>query len=147
MKKTFVIALLVISSVLLASFTHNNRNISESEIAGFWVTGNPTAPNTFHMKVFEKGGDYYNVSFENEKTIMTHKGKYEILNNTQYKELVTDLRVNAAWDLKGKEFINNYELSNDKKEMVLSGVVFSKDGSDSLRWSHKYRRVEIPGAN
>jgi hypothetical protein len=78
---------------------------------------------------------------------MSHKGKYEVLSNDQYKELVTDLQIHAVWDLKGKEFINNYKFSNDKKEVVLSGVVFSKDGRDSLRWSHKYRRVEIPGAN
>lgn len=144
MKKTFFIAFLVISSVLLASFTHSNRKMTNSEIVGFWVTGNPSVPNTCHMKVFEENGNYYNVGFENEKTIMTHKGTYKVLDDSKYSEHVTELRVNAAWDLKGKEFINNYKFSDDKKEMVLSGVVFSKDGRDSLQWSHTYRRVEIP---
>jgi hypothetical protein len=144
MKKTFAFAILIIPSVLVASFTHTNENIANSEIVGVWVTGNPTIPSTFHMKVFEKNGDYYNVGFEKEKTIMSHKGTYKVLDESKYSEHVTELRVNAAWDLKGKEFINNYKFSNDKKELVLSGVVFSKDGRDSLKWSHKYTRVEIP---
>lgn len=147
MKKTFVFAFIALSSALLVSFNKSKGKISESEIVGFWVTGDPTVPTTFHMKVFERNGDYYNIAFDNKKTIMSHKGKYEVLSNDQYKELVTDLQIHAVWDLKGKEFINNYKFSNDKKEVVLSGVVFSKDGRDSLRWSHKYKRVEIPGAN
>lgn len=56
----------------------------------------------------------------------------------------TNVRFNARWDLKNKEFVNNYELSKNKKELVLSGIVFSKQGTDSLKWSDRYRRVEIP---
>ena len=147
MKKTFAFTFVIIFSVLLTSFTYNKQRTAALDMIGFWVTGDPTVPHTFHMKVFEKSGDYYNVAFENGETIMSHKGKYEIVNQTQYSEHVTELWNKAVWDLRGKKFINHYKFSNDKKEVVLSGVVFSKDGRDSLRWSHKYRRVEIPGAN
>lgn len=147
MKKTFVFTFVIFSSVLLTAFTYNKQKTAESDMVGFWVTGDPAVPHTFHMKVFEKGGDYYNVAFENGETIMSHKGKYEIVNNNQYSEHVTELWSKAVWDLRGKKFINHYKFSEDKKKLFLSGVVFSKDGKDSLKWAHTYRRVEVPGAN
>jgi hypothetical protein len=139
------ICLAVISFLLLSFSKSNQDNIPNSEIAGFWVTGNPADPNApSHMKVFEENGSYYNVGFEKGNIIMTHKGEYKVLDEGHYKEKVTHLRFNAKWDLKNKEFINSYELSKDKKWLVLSGVVFSKDGKDSLKWSHSYRKVEVP---
>ena len=145
MKKTF--AFLLISSVLFTSFTSRNENVSATDMVGVWTTGDPTRLQTFHMKVFEKDVDYYNVDFENGVTIMSHRGKYEIVNNTQYSEHVTELWHKAAWDLRGKKFINQYKFSEDKKKLFLSGVVFSRDGKDSLKWVHTYRRVEIPVAD
>lgn len=145
MKKTF--AFLFISSVLFTSFTNRNENFSATDMIGVWTTGDPTHLQTFHIKVFEKNGDYYNVGFENGVAIMSHRGKYEIVNNTQYSEHVTELWHKAVWDLRGKKFINQYKFSEDKKKLFLSGVVFSKDGKDSLKWEHVYRRVEIPVAD
>lgn len=146
MRRFFIAASLVVSAALLFSFTNDNRKIKpNSIISGFWITGNPSNANEpYHMKVFNEDGSYYNVAYEGGEIVITHKGKYKVLDESHYKEKVTNLRFNAAWDLKNKEFINNYELSKDKKLLVLSGVVYSKDGRDSLRWSHQYRRVQIP---
>ena len=146
MKKLFTVICLVLAGIILFAFKSNNSHkISKSYLIGFWVVEDRSNSHVFSsMKVFEKDGSYYNVAFEKGKTIMTHKGKYKILDDSQYKEKVTDVRFNARWDLKNKEFVNNYELSKDKKELVLSGIVFSKTGTDSLKWSESYRRVEIP---
>jgi hypothetical protein len=146
--KTFstVGACLILIGILLCSFKKGiGDKITKAEITGFWVYENVSDPNEpRHIKVFEKKGRYYNLGFENGKTIMTHKGKYKILDDSHYKEQVTNVRFNSAWNLREKEFINNYELSKDKKWLVLSGIVYSKNGGDSLKWSHKYRKVEIP---
>ncbi|MEI6948183.1 hypothetical protein V9K67_13385 [Paraflavisolibacter sp. H34] len=135
---------LALAPVLLLSFVHPPKK-RKADIAGHWVTGNPSDPKTSpHMKVFEENGSYYCVGFEQVGTVLTHKGRYKVVDDGHFKEKVTNVRFNAQWDLRGKEFLNNYELSKDGKSLVLSGVVYSRDGKDSLRWSHRYRKLEVP---
>jgi len=144
-RKVSTITCLLLAAVLLFSFKVGKKErYKNGMLAGVWMTGEITNPNASHMKVFEEDGDYYNVGFENGQTVMTHKGNYKILDADHYQENVTGARFNGKWDLKGREFINRYELSKDKQRLVLSGIVFSKDGQDSLRWSHQYKRVQIP---
>ncbi|MEO6232447.1 MAG: DUF4488 domain-containing protein [Ferruginibacter sp.] len=146
MKLFFTGTCVFLSAIFLLSFKSDQQlTATKSDLIGFWIFENPTDPNmSSHMKVFSKDGSFYNVSFEKTGTIMTHKGTYKILDESHYKEKVTDVQFNNFWDLKNKEFINNYELSKDKQWLKLSGVVFSKNGTDSLKWSHKYRKVQIP---
>jgi hypothetical protein len=146
MRTFFTSVCLILCGILLLSFSKGgDSKITKSDIVGFWVVENPSALSiSSGMKVFEKNGRFYNVAIENGETIMTHKGKYKLLDGGHYREEVTNVRFNSKWDLKDKAFINYYELSKDKKSLLLGGVVFSKDGTDSLRWSHKYKKVEIP---
>ena len=144
-KKAFTVICLLLAGIFLFSFKVGKKERNKNAIlAGVWITGEITNPNASHMKVFEESGNYYNIGFENGKTFMTHKGIFKILDDAHYQENVTDARFGGRWNLKGKAFTNRYELSKDKQKLVLSGVVYSKDGRDSLRWSHIYKRVEIP---
>jgi hypothetical protein len=146
MLKYLATACLILSGILLFSFSDGNtKKIKNSEIAGFWIVEGPSNPDRpSDIKVFEKNGNFYNLSFANGQGIITHNGKFKILDETRYKETVTHQRFNGKYALKNNEFINNYELSKDKKRLVLSGIVFSKNGGDTLKWSHVYKRVEIP---
>lgn len=144
--RTFFASLsLMLVAFLLFAFKSGSFYTSKSDLVGFWVIESGQNTNVFTgMKVFEKDGSYYNVAYENGSTLMALKGKYKVLDDSHYKEKVTNVRFNAQWDLKDKEFINTYELSKDKKRLVLSGVVYSRNGMDSLKWSETYRKVEIP---
>lgn len=145
MIKIFTSVCLILSGFLLLSFAGNIKKKKTGDFKGFWVSGNPATPDApTGMKVFEADGSYYNLSIENGESIMTHKGKFEILDNKSYKEKVTNVRFNAKYDLKDKEFINKYEFSKDKKWLHLSGTVISKDGKDTLNWSQNLRKVEVP---
>lgn len=145
MIKIFTSVCLILSGLLLLSFAANSKKKKISDFTGFWINGNPsTHVSPSEMKVFEADGSYYNLSIANGESIMTHKGKFDIVDSKSYKEKVTNVRFNAAYDLKNKEFINKYEFSKDKKWLHLSGTVISKNGKDTLNWSENYRKVEVP---
>ncbi len=145
MLKYLASACIILSGLLLFSFTDGNtKKRKNSEIAGFWIVSDPSSSNGSHIKVFEKDGSFYNISFVRGEAIITHNGKYKVINGKHLKETVTHQRFNGKYDLKGNEFINNYELSKDRKSLSYSGIVFAKNGGDSLKWSHVYKKVEIP---
>jgi hypothetical protein len=145
MKNFITIICLVLSGILLFSFKVGKKERAKNAaLVGVWMTGEITDPNTSHMKVFNEDGSFYEIHFDNGVTVMSHKGMYKILDDQHYQETVTNTRFNGPYDLKGKTFTNRYEMSKDKQKMVLSGTVYSKNGSDSLKWSHVYKRVQIP---
>lgn len=146
MKNFAICAGLILSGIVLLSFKiSNSEKKKNAALVGYWITGEPTIPSSdSHIKVFEENGSYCNLGFEKGETVMTHKGTYQVMDNSHYSEHVTSVRFNAIWNLKNGEFINEYQLSKDKKSLVLKGVVYSKDGRDSLKWSHQYRRLQVP---
>ena len=146
MKNFATITCFILSGILLFSFKVSKKDrMKNATLAGVWITINSGIPNAAsHMKVFEESGNYYNVGFEKGVTIITHKGTFKILDEKNYQENVTNARFNGAWDLKGRSFTNRYELSKDNQRLILNGIVFSKDGGDSLRWTEHYKRVQIP---
>jgi hypothetical protein len=133
---------LVLVGITLVSFSFKKKPASPG-LAGFWVVDSPNSQ-AYQVKVFEKSGAFYNLYFNNGESVITHKGTYKMIDKDHYREKVTDLRSNAAYNLLNKEFINTYELSSDESRLVLSGVVVSKNGVDTLRWRETYKRISIP---
>ena len=143
MKKLIALCFVVLAACSLFSFGVKKKD--KAALMGIWMTTKKVGPGVpAGLKIFEENGTYYNVAFENGKTIMTHKGKYKILSDVNYLEKVTDVRFNAAWDLKDKEFVNTYALNSDKTQLILAGTVFSKNKKDSLKWEESYQRVQLP---
>lgn len=136
---------LLCSMVVLFSFKVSKKERERNAIlSGVWMTGEITNPSTSHMKVFNDDGTFYEIHFENGHAVMSHKGMFKVIDVQHYQETVTNARFNGQYGLKGNIFTNYYELSKDNQRLILRGVVHTKDGLDSLRWSHEYKRVQVP---
>ena len=118
--------------------TVQQANLKEIKpFVGIWKDVN----NPANKIVFKDDGSFYNITKEKEVQVVTHSGTFKILSNNMYVLNISDARADATYDLKGRQYANYYSLSNNKKEMKVSGYVNGRNGRNGLQWQSELVRV------
>ncbi|MET4081206.1 hypothetical protein ABIB40_001151 [Pedobacter sp. UYP30] len=138
-KKLFQHASILLALVSIVSCkTVQQANLKETkQFIGIWKD-NANPGNTI---VFNSDGSFYNISKENDVQIITHSGTFKVLADNMYVVSITDARADAMYDMKGRQYANYYTLSNNQKNLKLSGVVDGRNGSQPLRWTNDLTKV------
>jgi hypothetical protein len=94
------------------------------------------------LKFFDADGKFFNMRITQNGSIITHQGNYVINDNETYSEIIKSETQGATYPLAGKTYKLRYKFSDDKKLLVLNGMVEGKDGAESLGFTEVWKRVE-----
>lgn len=139
LKKTSKIAMIILAtSTIFSCKTVQQANLKEIKpFVGIW--NDMTNPGS--KIVFKSDGSFYNLAKENGVQIVTHSGTFKILSNNMYVLNISDARIDATYDLKGRQYANYYTLGSDQKTMKVSGYVDGRNGGKGLKWASDLVKV------
>lgn len=132
------IALFLIAASFHSCTTQQLSLKANKPLVGIWQ--NVKDPGSFIT--YTEDGHFYNSYNEGNNQVITHSGNYKVISNDAYLLDITYELPNRTYALKDRQYINHYIFGKDLKSVKLSGVVYGKSGSDTLKWEENMVKVK-----
>ncbi|WP_412466726.1 hypothetical protein [Pedobacter sp. KLB.chiD] len=136
-KRSKAIALLLMAASFQACTTQRLSLKANQRLVGIWQ--NVKDPASFIT--YTEDGHFYNSHKDGDNQVITHSGNYKVIGDDAYLLDITYELPNRKYALKDRQYINHYVFGKDLKSVKLSGVVYGKSGSDTLRWEENMVKV------
>lgn len=94
------------------------------------------------LKFFDADGKFFNLRITQNGSVINHQGNYVINDFQTYSEIIKSEAKGSTYALAGKTYKLRYKFSDDKKLLVLKGLVEGKDGQANLEFTEVWKRVE-----
>jgi len=131
-------ALLLVAASFQSCSTQKLSFKANKPLVGIWQ--NVKEPTSYIT--YTEDGHFYNSYKEGDNQVITHSGNYKIIGGDTYLLDITYELPNRKYALKDRQYINHYVFGKDLKSVKLSGIVYGKSGSDTLKWEENMVKVK-----
>lgn len=94
------------------------------------------------VKVFGGDGTFQNLVFNPVEARLSHKGKFVVLDDSSYQEIIESQSGQSVGKLSGETYKIRYSFSEDKNTLTLRGSVKSNDGTEKFTFNEIWNRVK-----
>lgn len=94
------------------------------------------------VKIFNEDGTFQNLVFSPVEARISHKGKFIILDDNSYQEIIESQSTPTVGKLSGETYKIRYSFSKDKNQLFLKGTVKSNDGQGKFMFNETWNRVK-----
>ncbi|MCX2449740.1 DUF4488 domain-containing protein [Pedobacter sp. PLR] len=142
---------IILSACLFTSISYANaQETNKTFLKGIWELDGPkvTTPDgkqlvLVHLvKIFSEDGTFQNLAFTPVESRLSHKGKFVVLDDNSYEEIIESQSAQSNGKLSGETYKLKYSFSADKNQLSLKGVIKGNDGQEKFQLNETWNRVK-----